>query len=685
MSKRINRTCIGSFLYPGKRLLFILLINFCINQISIAQTSLTDVPMIGAEIFIEPGQKPEEIDTWFRLMKEAGMTLTRIRLFESYMHKEDGSWDYSLFDAAYKAGEKYGIRIYGNLFPATSFTDVGGFKFPRDEAHLKSIAEYIKNLVTHFKQFKSSYGWVPINEPGSGGLPKDNFTNKKYQEWKTKQSVPIYNSNGYQHFDFADERFLIDYNIWFLKWLTDEIQKYDPGSPIHVNNHAIFQNGAEYNFPEWRKFLTSLGGSAHASWHFGYFNRSQYAMALSANSEMLRSGAGNIPWLMTELQGGNNTYSGYNAMCPTKEEIAQWLWTTIGAESKGNIFWSLNPRASGTEAGEWALLNFQNEPSDRMKEAANVAKTINRNPNLFAHAKEVESGINILYVREALWVEKKLQTGGTPYEGRNVGGVMKSALGYFEAISEMGLQTNFKEIGEFDFSQTNYTGKVIILAHQIAIPSKYWKPLEDFVSKGGKLIADGLTGFYDENALSIMKTGFPLEKLFGGNIKEFKVKDNLFTLRLINPKLDLPAHLWRGTIAATTARPISTNEAETVAVRNNFGKGEVIWMPSLVGLGARINKNYKNLGIFLKTIVQPNVDASPFSFVNTQEGMLMKTLQSNSSYITIILNKSGINKSVVLKVKEKNHNPKVLFANKKGNIKNNIVAIASEETIVIQW
>jgi beta-galactosidase len=685
MSKRINRTCIGSFLYPGKRLLFILLINFCINQISIAQTSLTDVPMIGAEIFIEPGQKPEEIDTWFRLMKEAGMTLTRIRLFESYMHKEDGSWDYSLFDAAYKAGEKYGIRIYGNLFPATSFTDVGGFKFPRDEAHLKSIAEYIKNLVTHFKQFKSSYGWVPINEPGSGGLPKDNFTNKKYQEWKTKQSVPIYNSNGYQHFDFADERFLIDYNIWFLKWLTDEIQKYDPGSPIHVNNHAIFQNAAEYNFPEWRKFLTSLGGSAHASWHFGYFNRSQYAMALSANSEMLRSGAGNIPWLMTELQGGNNTYSGYNAMCPTKEEIAQWLWTTIGAESKGNIFWSLNPRASGTEAGEWALLNFQNEPSDRMKEAANVAKTINRNPNLFAHAKEVESGINILYVREALWVEKKLQTGGTPYEGRNVGGVMKSALGYFEAISEMGLQSNFKEIGEFDFSQTNYTGKVIILAHQIAIPSKYWKPLEDFVSKGGKLIADGLTGFYDENALSIMKTGFPLEKLFGGNIKEFKVIDNLFTLRLINPKLDLPAHLWRGTIAATTARPISTNEAETVAVRNNFGKGEVIWMPSLVGLGARINKNYKNLGIFLKTIVQPNVDASPFSFVNTQEGMLMKTLQSNSSYITIILNKSGINKSVVLKVKEKNHNPKVLFANKKGNIKNNIVAIASEETIVIQW
>jgi len=336
-------------------------------NVTSAQISPADVPMIGAEVFIEPGQTPQEIDTWFKRMKQAGMTITRIRLFERYMRTPDGKWDFSLFDEAYKAGEKYGIKIYGNLFPATPFTDVGGFKFPRDEQHLKSIADYIKNLVTHFRQFKSSYGWVPINEPGSGGLPKNDFAKEKFEAWKKIQPVSQYNSKGYEHFDFAEERFLIDYNIWFLKWLTDEIHKYDPDSPVHVNNHAIFQNAAEYNFPEWRKFLTSLGGSAHASWHFGYFSRDQYAVAMSANSEILRSGAGNIPWLMTEMQGGNNTYSGYNALCPTKEEIGQWLWTTIGTGSKGAIFWCLNPRASGVEAGEWAMLDFQNNPSDRMK------------------------------------------------------------------------------------------------------------------------------------------------------------------------------------------------------------------------------------------------------------------------------------------------------------------------------
>jgi len=458
-------------------LLFIGL-SFCAFQAAKAQPMQNLPPMIGAEIFIEPGQSPEEIDSWYRLMKEQGLSICRIRMFETYMHKPDGTWDFTLFDYAYKAAEKYDIKVWGNLFPATEFTDVGGFKFPRSNEHLASIAGYIKNLVTHFKQYKSSYGWVLINEPGSGKLPDEAFTKNKFNEWRSKQVAPIYNSNGYNIFSFDEERFLVEYNTWFLQWLKDEVYKYDPGSHLHVNNHAIFQNVAEYNFTDWRNILTSLGGSAHASWHFGYFKRNQYAVAMSANCEIIRSGAGNIPWLMTEIQGGNNTYSGYDAMCPTKEEINQWLWTVIGSGGKGGIFWTLNPRASGFEAGEWAMIDFQNKPSDRLLAASSVAKTINANQQLFSNAQLVESGINILYTRESLWTEKKLQTGGTHYDGRDIGGVMKSCLSYFEALGEMGIQCNLKEIDEFDFSKADFKGSTIILAHQVSIPSRYWKPDE---------------------------------------------------------------------------------------------------------------------------------------------------------------------------------------------------------------
>jgi beta-galactosidase len=95
----------------------------------------------------------------------------------------------------------------------------------------------------------------------------------RFEAWNKAQPDPEYNSKGFEHFDFAEERFLTQYNVWFLKWLSDEIRKYDPGRPVHINNHQIFQLVAEYNFPEWQKFLSSLGGSAHASWHFGYFQK----------------------------------------------------------------------------------------------------------------------------------------------------------------------------------------------------------------------------------------------------------------------------------------------------------------------------------------------------------------------------------------------------------------------------
>ena len=70
------------------------------------------VPLVGAKVFIEPGQTATQINIWFKRLKEAEMYITRIRMFENYMRKPDGTWNYTLFDYAFKAGEKYGIKIF---------------------------------------------------------------------------------------------------------------------------------------------------------------------------------------------------------------------------------------------------------------------------------------------------------------------------------------------------------------------------------------------------------------------------------------------------------------------------------------------------------------------------------------------------------------------------------------------
>jgi len=649
-----------------------------------AQNTERQLPFLGAQVFIEPGQTPGEIDSWFRAMKENHMTVCRIRMFESYMHKGDSVWDFSLFDEAFHAAERCGIQVFATLFPTTEKTDIGGFKFPRDEEHLRSVAAYIEKLVTHYSRFPALRGWVLINEPGTGGeIPKNDFTRKRYEKWLQNHPLKEFTEKGYPILlDLTDQTFLRDLNTWYLQWIADEIRKHDTIHELHVNNHAIFQNCAEYDFPSWRNFLSHLGGSAHASWHFGYFARQQYALAMSANSEIIRSGAGHLPWFMTELQGGNNTYSGFAPMCPSPEEITQWLWILLASEARGGIFWSLNPRSSGIEAGEWALLNFQNRPSDRMQAIAKVAETLQSRPDLFTGLQEAESGIHLLYVRESLWAEKKMAGGSAQnYEARNPGGVMKSILGYFEALSELGINASINAFEEFDFSRNNYAGTVIILAHQIAIPSRYATLLEHFVSHGGKLIVEGLTAYFDENLHNTMKTGFPFERLFGGNISEFKLTDNLFEIRIGNNTL--PAHLWRGIIAPGTGQVICSFRNEPAGIRNRFGQGEVVWIPSLLGLGSRIQEDYGPLNAWLQMEVKENITSFPVRFDSPQKNMLMKTAKCGENYLSIIVNKSTKNQEIQLILCNKVNLPGMIFASGNGRVNKYRVKIHSEETMVV--
>ena len=674
-------------LYSMRLSLILLFLSFLKTESCYAEKRMRmQIPLIGAQVIIEKGQTPQEIETFFQRLHENRMNICRIRMFEAYMHKSDGSWDFSLFDTAFRSAEKYNIKIFATLFPATSFSDIGGFKFPQDEIHFANVKEYIRHVVCHFKKFSSLYGWVLVNEPGvSGKIPPGTFTSNHFENWKL-QHKQIHSSLKYPVLDFNQEKFLLDYNTWYLKRLSEEVRKYDVTSEIHVNNHNIFRNVAEYDFPSWSKFLTSLGGSAHASWHFSYFNRSQYAVAMSLNSEIIRSGAQHIPWIMTEMQGGNNTYSGDNAMCPTPEEIQQWLWIVIGTEAKGAIFWSLNARASGLESGEWALLDFQNNPSKRLTAAESVAKTIQQNEKLFCNASVAESGISILYTRESMWIEKKMILQNSQLSGRQCGGVMKSAIGYFEALSEMGIQCNFKSIDEFDFSKDNYLGKTLILANQISIPQKYWKSLENFVLKGGTLWIDGLSGYYDENAICTFMTDSTPTDLFGGNQKEYILVDNIFDLNLSAIGINLPAHAWKGiidNIDKKSTQILGTDDEEITAITHYSGKGKTIWIPSLLGLGGRI-EGYKPLQSLLNNILRDNLKNSPIRFSKTVPETLMKVMKNGDNFISIIINKNKNKQNIELTL-DKPLKPHILFANKNGNIIKNKVSISPEESIVILW
>jgi beta-galactosidase len=328
------------------------------------------------------------------------------------------------------------------------------------------------------------------------------------------------------------------------------------------------------------------------------------------------------------------------------------------------------------------LLDYQDNPSDRLLEAGKVADFLNENQELFAEAKVLESGISILYTRESLWIEKKQQTGGKFYEGRNIGGVMKSAIAYFEAFSEMGLQVNFKEISEFNFGREDFTGKTIVLAHQISIPTTYYFGLESFVRKGGKLIIDGLTAYYDEHSICTLRS-FPFKNLFGGCIKEFKVVEDLFNLEFIDPEFEVSAHLWRGSILVGSGEAIAIHKEEVTAIKNVYGSGEVFWAPSLIGLGSRMEGNYSKLHKLLYQEAAVSIESALFRFAEPYEGFLMKTIKSRNYYISIIINKS-MNQKYIELIAPENLTSQVIYPDTR-ELGSNTILIDDEETLVIRW
>ncbi len=600
------------------------------------QLQNTSAPFFGAQVFIEPGQSQSLIEQWYKTLNENGMDICRIRMFESYMLQPDGSWDFTLFDYAFDAAAKHGVKVYATLFPATEKTDIGGWKFPKDEAEKESFARYIRALVTHYKDHPALYGWVIINEPGMDGrMPATDFVRNARTQWNKTHPEKDFKKNGYPVLmTTQNDEFLNQFTTSFLGWIAGEIRKYDTAHDMHVNPAGIFGNYEEYDFPAWRSFLTSLGGSAHPSWHFGYFTRQQYSLAMLAISELIRSGAGDMPWFMTEIQGGNNTYSGVNAMCPTPEEITQWLWITLGCQGKGAIFWMLNPRSSGIEAGEWAMIDFQGKPSERLLAAKKVSETVAANAALFKEPRIIPSGIDVIYLNESLWAENLMAIRSDRYVGRQPGAVIKSPVACLKALTERGLNVGLKNINEYDFTQADYTGKSIIISNQISIPDKYRETLETFVSRGGTLLVEGLSAFFDEDLHNTMNTGFTFEKLFGGNISEFILKDNLFTVEAGG--YQLPTHLWYGKMAGK----------DGFVSQHTFGKGRVIWLPSAVALGANVSEDYKPLSDYLFSVLPRSSDA--VSFDKHYENVLMRTLQSGKEKLLICVSKSTKEEHITL-------------------------------------
>ena len=638
------------------------LISLALALLVMRGIGTSETPEIGAQIWIEPGQTPEQIDGWFRQLSEAHMPVARIFLMWPDLEPKKDVWDFAQYDEAFRAAEEYHVRIVATLTPSGPPPFLGGDgeqgnSVVGSKADRGFAADYIERVVIRYRDSPALDTWILMNEPGQAASEQPlaligfrSWLAKRYQvvdalnrAWgknflSFEQVTPEGEQNSWNKTGAIDRMtFWRGYQTEQLEWLAQQVRMHDAQHPLHLNPHSLVGNLASVSddLPSWRSFLETLGCSIHPAWHFGLLKRDQYALGVSYVNDLVDGSIEPKRHWVTELQGGTNIASGIQPMDPTANDVAQWVWTSVGTGADRILFWLLNARSGGGEAGEWSLLDFQQRPSLRLRTASQIAEILETNRGFFDKSKPVRPDVTLVLSLETMTLEDNFAHSDEPGRDRNA--QVLETLGLYQALAESGVPPRIKHFDDIVWNQPLAGHRTVVLPDVRALSLEQLDKLESFIRNGNTLIVTGLTGFYDPYVKAWPLAGFPLARITGAELKEVLIPPT--------PQIDwdhagasLPAFLWLGTIHTLNAQPIASWNGETTATARDVpGGGKVIWIPSLVGLGAWMGDSAP-LAAYLHSTLQITLDAEPFYFAKPQPGCLLRVLKNESAYVTILAN-----------------------------------------------
>jgi len=610
-------------------------------------THASGIPEIGAEVWVEPGNTRQQIDGWMQTLADHQMPLARVFILRRAIHPLKDRWDFSLYDDVFESARQHHVGILATLDPNYPATTVA----MQDEN-----TDYINRVVMRYKDSPALDSWLLVNEPGDGPSADElavagyrNWLEKKYgtidalnRAWAPwggvyqsfGEIVPSTTLGGWGCANWADwMTYGRTYQTAQLKAIADAIRVHDQTHALHVNPRGLVSNLARMSddLPAWRQFLTSMGASLHPAWHFLLLqSRDQFPLGISYVCDMIRGAAGPKPFWVTELQGGNNIYSGTRPLYPDRRDIIQWLWINLGAGADRVVFWALNARQSGTEAGEWSLLDLQDHPSERLQAAAAVVKVLQDNRDFFAGAKPVKSPITLILSLETMTLQLR-------YGDKNAH--VFETLGFYQALQDLGVPVNVQHFDDYPWRAAE-PGQVVILPHTSALSKKQAEDFSAFVAGGHRALVTGLSGFFDPlNHVWPMQTHPPLKEVLGGITKEYRYLESPVVV-LQHPPLRLPALNLVGDIDNSSGTVLGEEDGRILATRQSSGSGQTIWIPSLIGNGAWFGDRLP-LSRLLQDTFKNAIASVPFRFAERTPGLELRTLQNGNRYATIIANGTG--------------------------------------------
>lgn len=672
---------------------------------------------VGAEIWIEPSQSEAEVEGWVKRMADNKMFSARIFLMWSTIEVAPKRYDFHLYDALFRAAEQYGVEVEATLFCTHSpvfYCNTYAYYSQRHRLYhseeVKAHSEdFIRECVLRYRDSKALGSWWILNEargfdataPYTEAFTQS-WLRKKYGDidslnkaWLTAFSSfeevkynPMWVSNrafvwNTAPYDWVDiSRDFLTHNFAEIK---RTIRKYDTKTPITSNPADFFGSLDKYDLKALRDVFDIFGASMHAAWQLQTMSRDKYAYSTAGICEILRSHAPNNHFWVGEMQAGNNIFSGRSPICPTRDDLSQWVWSSIGTGARKIIYWSTNYRRQSGEAGEWGVFGFKGEDTDRSLLTKEINEVLGQHSDFFAESKPLLSNITLLLSPETQRMLRHIRTPQVGVAEMEPNSQIYTTFHWFEALSEMGYQPQMRYLQDYEW-ESRGEGDVVILANVVTMPSGVVPRMVEFVRRGGRVICEGLTGFYNENCVCTPLDKFDLEPLVGGVYEDIRYREvpQYFTIEGAGK---VRGHAWHPILRATspTARIAGVGEEGDVALRNKIGKGEVVWLAPSISMSQLSLGKSKELAHLAKALLAESCEELPFRFAGFADGALMRVLKSGDRYLTVITNNTAEPCALRI-IAQKGLRATQIFGSEGAKIsKGGSVRLGKRQTIVLLW
>ncbi|MDQ0923883.1 hypothetical protein QF038_002391 [Pseudarthrobacter sp. W1I19] len=497
---------------------------------------------LGTQIWLERDSSKEETRTLVARAAEVGFGQLRIFLIWPWIQGESPDrWNFDLFDDVFDAAAGHGITIKATLTANSGpwWLGTGSVLHSQtmtlDSAFRGHMEAYIAACVKRYAEHPALGQWILWNEPMN---PPENpwgdtlVTDEARVLWpevlreQYGDDIGLLNKRwrtGYAAFDevpLPDDvmhpahrkntwrsygPILSDYVLRSrtieneLAWVAKQVRAHDSKTPLCANPCQSLYNHAEagYNLQNIAKTVDVLGATFHAPWSFGFAQRDTHTPLVIAGTTLLQNVPGKHGVEVTEAQTGNTHYAGHTPLGVSHSQIAATYLAPLLAGAQSVTGWCFNTRAQDFEAGEWGLLDDDDQIGDRARAVTRVAKCLERLETAAGDWTAAAPRAVVLTSEQSQAVEFAFSQMGVGSFNRGADAAPQAAALLTAELLRSGIQAGMMPISGLD----DETGAdVIIASHLAAWSTDFGKQLLGLAHDGATVVVDGLSGQFDLDA-----------------------------------------------------------------------------------------------------------------------------------------------------------------------------------------